>query len=49
MEIAPAGVLAGALRVRVTGRGVDLDLTWAALAVDAAGAAELLARHCPRE
>ena len=52
VEIAPAGVLAGAatgaLRVRVTGRGVDLDLTWAALAVDAAGAAGLMARHCPR-
>ena len=35
VEIAPAGVLAGAeagaLRVRVTGLGVDLDLTWAAL------------------
>ena len=53
VEIAPAGVLAGAeagaLRVRVTGRGVDLDLTWPALAVDAAGAAGLMARHCPRE
>ena len=53
VEIAPAGVLAGAeagaLRLRVTGPAVDLDLSWAALAVDAAGAAGLMARHCPLE
>ena len=53
MEIAPAGVLAGAeagaLRLRVTGPAVDLDLTWAALAVDVAGAAGLMARDCPLE
>ena len=49
MEIPPAKVLAaaiaGALRVQVTGPAVKLDLTWGALADDAAGAAGLLARH----
>ena len=53
VEIPPAGVLAaavaGALRVQVTGPAVELDLTWGALTNDAAGAAGLLARHCPRE
>ena len=53
VEISPAGVLAGAsagaLRLRVTGPAVELDLTWRTLADDAAGAAGLLARHCPRE
>ena len=53
VELAPPGILAGAraraLRLRVTGPAVDLDLTWGTLADGAAGAAGLVARHCPRE